>query len=219
MPRVPNQRRELVFLYSTALESIHGFIYESAQTIGPGEQLRIVDLNENSGSLVAEVAQILVDGFQGISWPDLPSALKEVRESFAEDRISRVAVGADGHALGWVGGIKAYDGHVWEMHPLVVKPTDQLRGIGAALVADFEECVVARGGKTVMLGADDETNKTSLAGVDLYPDVTEHIRNIRNLGGHQYEFYQKQGYTIVGVIPDANGFGKPDILMAKRICA
>jgi hypothetical protein len=25
------------------------------------------------------------------------------------------------------------------------------------------------------------------------------------------------GYTIVGVIPDANGLGKPDILMAKRI--
>jgi hypothetical protein len=25
------------------------------------------------------------------------------------------------------------------------------------------------------------------------------------------------GYTITGVVPDANGIGKPDILMSKRI--
>jgi hypothetical protein len=25
------------------------------------------------------------------------------------------------------------------------------------------------------------------------------------------------GYTIIGIIPDANGIGKPDILMAKNI--
>jgi len=25
------------------------------------------------------------------------------------------------------------------------------------------------------------------------------------------------GFVIVGVLPDANGFGKPDIFMAKRV--
>ena len=25
------------------------------------------------------------------------------------------------------------------------------------------------------------------------------------------------GFVIVGVVPDANGLGKPDILMAKRV--
>ena len=34
---------------------------------------------------------------------------------------------------------------------------------------------------------------------------------------HPYEFYVKMGYKIVGVIPDANGIGKPDIWMAKRV--
>jgi aminoglycoside 6'-N-acetyltransferase I len=39
----------------------------------------------------------------------------------------------------------------------------------------------------------------------------------RNRGSHPFEFYLRVGYHIVGVIPDANGFGKPDILMAKRV--
>ena len=30
-------------------------------------------------------------------------------------------------------------------------------------------------------------------------------------------FYQKLGYEIVGLIPDANGPGKPDIMMARRL--
>jgi aminoglycoside 6'-N-acetyltransferase I len=37
------------------------------------------------------------------------------------------------------------------------------------------------------------------------------------LRGHPYEFYQKMGFAIVGVMPDANGIGKPDIYMAKRL--
>jgi len=48
-------------------------------------------------------------------------------------------------------------------------------------------------------------------------DAWSHVRTIRNLRHHPYEFYQKLGFVIGGVIPDANGFGKPDILMAKRV--
>jgi aminoglycoside 6'-N-acetyltransferase I len=58
---------------------------------------------------------------------------------------------------------------------------------------------------------------TSLANVDLYENLWEQIRNIRNLKGHPFEFYQKLGYIITGVMPDANGRGKPDIYMSKRV--
>ena len=34
---------------------------------------------------------------------------------------------------------------------------------------------------------------------------------------HALEFYRKLGYTLIGVVPDANGYGNPDILMAKRL--
>ena len=35
--------------------------------------------------------------------------------------------------------------------------------------------------------------------------------------GHPVAFYRKLGYAVVGLLPDVNGFGKPDILMAKRM--
>ena len=135
----------------------------------------------------------------------------------AVDRILRVALDAEGNVAGWIGGNLQYDGLVWELHPLVVKSDLQGTGIGRALVLDFEEQVRLHGALTIMLGADDEDNRTSLSNVDLYEDTWTKIKEIRNLNGHPYEFYQKMGYTIIGVIPDANGIGKPDIIMSKRI--
>lgn len=133
------------------------------------------------------------------------------------ERICRAAIDDEGNLLGIVGGIPQYDAHVWELHPIAVQPHLQKQGIGRALVEDFEEQVRQRGGLTVTLGTDDEDNMTSLSNVDLYADTWEKIRNIRNLKGHPYEFYQKMGYVITGVVPDANGRGKPDILMSKRV--
>jgi aminoglycoside 6'-N-acetyltransferase I len=43
------------------------------------------------------------------------------------------------------------------------------------------------------------------------------VRDIRNFKNHPFEFYQKLGYVITGVVIDANGVGKPDILMSKSI--
>jgi aminoglycoside 6'-N-acetyltransferase I len=175
----------------------------------------IIDLYDDA-DMIEQVATLLLQGFAG-SWPDMESAIHEVRESLASERISRVAIDDDETVLGWIAGESAYEGHVWELHPLVVHSAYQGQGIGQQLVADFEEQVKACDGITIYLGTDDEHNHTSLGGVDVYPNVLEHLTNIRNLHRHPYEFYQKLGYTIVGIIPDANGFGKPDICMAKRV--
>lgn len=144
--------------------------------------------------------------------------MEEIEEMIAPDRICRAAIDeATGEVLGWIGGIPEYDGMVWELHPLAVRPDLQRRGIGRALVADFEAQVHARGGITIMLGSDDVDEMTTLSQVNLYENPWAHIANIRNLKGHPYEFYQKLGFTITGVVPDANGPGKPDILMSKRV--
>jgi aminoglycoside 6'-N-acetyltransferase I len=66
---------------------------------------------------------------------------------------------------------------VWELHSLVVRPDLQRRGIGRALVGDLEARVKERGALTLWLGTDDEANMTTLSGVDLYPNVLEHLSN------------------------------------------
>lgn len=184
--------------------------------------MRIVDLGPDDEQRIHQAAMLLVEGFREQApeaWPTVESALAEVRESFAPDRVSRVAVADDGTVLGWIGAISQYGGRVWELHPLVVAPAFQRRGIGRALVADLEARLRARGGQTLWLGTDDEIGQTSLANVDLYDDLPGRLASIRNLDHHPYEFYQRLGFTIVGVMPDANGPGKPDIFMAKRIAA
>jgi aminoglycoside 6'-N-acetyltransferase I len=169
---------------------------------------------------IEQVAGILVAGFAEHwpgSWPDLEAARAAVRASFGAGRISRVAVDEHGAVVGWIGGMAEYGGHVWQLDPLVVRPDSQGQGIGQALVADFEAQVRSRGGLTIWLGSDDVDGMTSLAGVDLFPHVLDHLARIRNLRHHPFEFYQKLGYAIVGALPDANGLGKPDIFLAKSV--
>jgi aminoglycoside 6'-N-acetyltransferase I len=182
--------------------------------------LRITDLPGRDEGTIRQVAILLMEGFRDMgsqAWPTIEAAVQEVIGSLAPGKISRIAIAEDETILGWIAGAPEYDGHAWELHPLVVAPPYRGQGIGRTLVADFERLVKERGGITVYLGTDDENNRTSLGGADLYPNVLERLSHLRNLRRHPYEFYQKMGYTVVGVIPDANGLGKPDILMAKRV--
>jgi aminoglycoside 6'-N-acetyltransferase I len=177
--------------------------------------VQIIDLGRDDERAIQQCAALLLEALTG--WPDLASTLKEVRESLEPGRISRVALDDDGLVVGWIGARPRYDGNAWELHPLVVRTDWQMKGIGRALVVDLEARVREQGGITLYLGTDDEDNRTTLSGVDLYPNLLAQMAEIRNLRGHPYEFYQKLGFVIVGVIPDANGLGKPDILMAKRV--
>jgi aminoglycoside 6'-N-acetyltransferase I len=181
--------------------------------------MKIIALQPDNKSLLQQVAQLLVDAFREHwpdAWPTFDDGLKEVHEMLEDERICRVAIG-DENLLGIIGGIPTYDGNVWELHPLAVQPRLQGQGIGRALVEDFEEQVRQRGGLTITLGSDDEDSMTSLSSVDLFENTWEKIQNVRNLKKHPFTFYQKLGYVITGVVPNANGVGKPDILMSKRV--
>jgi aminoglycoside 6'-N-acetyltransferase I len=182
--------------------------------------MTIIDLAKEDAGLVQQCAELLVEGFRVMapnSWTTMDEALLELHECLVENQICRVAVAEDGVVLGWIGARPSYHGRVWELHPLVVRPARQRQGIGRSLVLDLEAQVKERGGLTISLGTDDESNLTSLGGVDLYPDPLAHLRHIHNRRGHPFEFYQKLGFVMIGVLPDANGFGKPDIFMAKRV--
>ena len=175
----------------------------------------IVDLEPGRPELLEQAAAILVDRLPE-GWPTLELAREHIRELLDPARILRGFVRGR-QLLGWIGGQEHYINHSWELHPLVVHAGHERRGIGRALVDHLEQRVRELGIHTMFVGSDDETGLTSLAGVDLYPDVLAHLTRLRDHGGHPFSFYQRLGYSVIGVMPDANGFGKPDIYLAKRL--
>ena len=103
--------------------------------------MKIITLTKGNDLLIQQVAQLLVDAFREHwpeAWPSLVEGLQEVDEMLESERICRAALDDEGNVLGIIGGIPQYDGHVWELHPLVVKPELQSKGVGSALVLDFE---------------------------------------------------------------------------------
>ncbi len=181
--------------------------------------MKIIDATEDE-KLNQQMAEILLDGFSDTgtqAWSTMEECEKEVADSLEEKKISRIAVNDEDEVLAWTIGEEIYTNYTWELALLVVRRNVKAKGIGRKTLKDFEEQVLKRGGSVVFLGSDDENNRTSLGGIELYPNPLEHLANINNLGDHPYEFYQKCGYTITGVIPHANGFGKPDIWMTKQL--
>lgn len=179
--------------------------------------MQILDLAGQSELLLDRAAALLVEAFdQPHGWPTMERAREEVahvlQEGFARGMVEEATL------LGWVGGLPEYHGKVWELHPLVVRRSRRKRGIGRALVEAFEAEARHRGGLTATLGTDDDSGMTSLADADLYADIPRHISELRDLGrNHPFLFYRKLGYVVTGVMPDANGAGKPDIYMSKRL--
>ena len=156
------------------------------------------------------------------AWKSLDDARAEVATFLADpDRTAWAALDGDAALLGWVGAIRVYEGHVWELHPLVVAPGHQRRGVGTALVRALEEAARAAGVLTVTLGTDDDFGGTTIFGVDVYDDLPGHLARLAPADGapapHPVAFYRRLGYVVVGLLPDANGVGRHDIMMARAI--
>jgi putative acetyltransferase len=176
----------------------------------------LAELSEEQRELLAAVAYRAARRHAPEWLPDLSAAREEIDEALEPDVFSRVALDAAGIPLGYA-AVKHQYGRLWELHPLVVDPDHQGRGHGRRLVAAIEEIVAERGGLTVWVGTSDETNATSLTGVDLYADPMTAIRSLAVHGRHAISFWQRVGYCIVGVAPDAEGHGRPSIHLARRV--
>jgi aminoglycoside 6'-N-acetyltransferase I len=189
--------------------------------------MEIRALSADDHEVRERLAELLVEGFRELA-PDAWSTIEEARETVTEclglgpvlvahdDKRGAVGASRGPTVGGWVGARPAYS-RVWELHPMVVAPTFQRRGVGRELVAAIERVVAERGAMTLVLGSDDEVGLTSLFGVDLYPDPVAHLARLEDRGGHPFSFYRKCGFAVVGVTPDASGPGMHDIHMAKRV--
>jgi|SRR5687767_15384508 len=177
----------------------------------------IVDLAAQPLEIRTQAAAMLAEAFPDENgWPTIELGLAEI-EWVAKDGFVRAAVEHD-RVLGWVGGLAEYRGRVWELHPIVVAKARRLEGIGRVLVAAFEDEARRRGGLTATLGTDDHYGQTSVFDTDLYRDLPGHISGLRDLGQrHPFLFYRKLGYVVTGLMPDANGRGRPDIYMSKAL--
>ena len=162
---------------------------------------------------------MLTDTFPGTGmWPDITEkiALETVDECLEGEGIC-IGIKVDGELIGWVGLRPMYP-KTWELHPLVVKTGFQGKGYGKILLEELEKIAREKGIIGIFVGSDDETNKTSLSDKEITGEnLFREVQNIKNYKNHPYEFYQKCGFQIVGIIPNANGPNKPDIWLWKDI--
>ncbi len=179
--------------------------------------MQIINMDQVNKIQIIQAAQILTDCLP-IGWPTFQDAMDEIKERLIPENILLVAIEKD-IVIGW-GGILAptYDGNVFELHPLAVRSDSRNQGIGRIIVTALEDEARKQGGLTIYLGADDEIGdgETSFANVDLFDDLPGKINNF-TAGTHQSGFYLKLGYKIIGVMPNANGIGKPDIYFGKEL--
>ena len=177
------------------------------------EDLELILLTKEKENELKACAQILMESFEH-AWNTEKEAEETLRETLESGIL--IAVRRKKKAAGFVGAHPEYP-FGWELHPLAVAPGARGMGLGSLLVARIEREAERAGALVMYLGTDDEDGLTSLSEGDLFENTLEKMKEIRNRAGHPYEFYQKCGYQIVGVLPDVNGPGKPDIFMAKRL--
>jgi aminoglycoside 6'-N-acetyltransferase I len=180
--------------------------------------MRIVEFAALSPEHLQQAAHVLRDAFTGTPSDFAQSAVAdaEVNLLIADPERGAMAALEGDDLLGWIGWVHAYS-HAWELHPLAVHPNHQRRGIGKLLVKELEQRARTAGILTLTLGADDEHGGTSLYGVDVFPGVLSHAAAVEPITRHPLAFYRNLGFEVVGLLPDVNGFGKPDILLAKRL--
>ena len=101
--------------------------------------------------------------------------------------------------------------------PIAVAIEHQYSGLGHLLVEDVARIAKGAGALTPFSGTSDEVGTTNLFGVDLYGNPVEAIKNIEATGRNPFKFWQNAGFTVVGLMPDAESLGKPGVHLARRL--
>ncbi|MEX1215985.1 AAC(6')-Ia family aminoglycoside 6'-N-acetyltransferase [Saccharospirillum sp.] len=177
-----------------------------------------IDLSEKP-ALHDAAARLLMDAFLAkgnTAWPTLERARQTLDECTGAPNLC-LGLLSNGTLTGW-GGLRPMYDKTWELHPLVVAPAQQGQGVGSALMQALEQRAKALGLIGIVLGSDDELFETSLSQVNITgSNALVEMQRLTNLKRHPFEFYQRCGYSVVGMVPNANGKNKPDILMWKDL--
>ena len=177
----------------------------------------LIDLDSSDTALVERLASITFEAFKenAPDWiPTVNLARKQVIAATSKGRLGRVVM-EHGKPAGWIGLIKGK--RVWEIHPIAIAIEHQYKGFGHLLVEDVAQLAKAGGALTLFAGTSDEVGTTNLYGADLYADPAQSISNIQATGRNPFKFWQNVGFTVVGLMPDAEGIGKPAIQLARQL--
>ena len=182
---------------------------------------RTVDLAADDGPLIESLVPLTVRAaaINSPRWlPDPERARAEIVTVAAGAGVCRALLAGE-EAIGWAGAAPSAR-TAWELHPLLVDPLRHGGGAGRCLVAELERLASAAGALTMELSTSDATRATTLGGKDLFADPLGALARLEVLDpsrGHAFRFWQKVGYSVVGVLPDAEGEGVPSIRLAKSL--
>ena len=180
---------------------------------------KFCNINESDETIkkAAEILYVTFTGGDRDRWiKNQKDAFDEVRECIEKPNIC-IGIKAGNELIGWTGIRPMYE-KTWELHPMVIKREWQGKGYGRALLGEMERMARLNGVMGLVAGSDDETYSTSLSQKEITGEnIFEEIKNIKNYKNHPFEFYKKCGYSIVGIIPNANGPKKPDIWLWKDV--
>lgn len=143
-------------------------------------------------------------------------AMMEIERVMNEDAVFIVRV-VEGELVGLIGARLTHGDTGYELFPHVVHPDEQNQGLGTVLLYMLEQELSRRGATVLFLAVEDEFGDTSLYDQDLFENPFPAIQGMKAIAWHPFVFYRRRGFSVYGVIPDAFGVGKPDILMAKKI--
>jgi len=71
---------------------------------------------------------------------------------------------------------------------------------------------------TLLAATSDETGNTNLFGENLYIDPSKSVKELQATERRSpYKFWESVGFTVVGIVPDEEGPGKPGIHLARKL--